>query len=178
MARPTRKDVDSGLEGWDADMDDNFKAIMDTPFPPVLYANTAALPVASLYEGCLAYVEDEDRIYVSSGGHWHPAVIETHFTSDEQDSGMRWGVGEDIIYQKSIDLGALPNSASTNTAHGISGMDLLLKVEGGASAAAAWIPIPAPIEIEITLSATNVTITTHGNYSTYTGVVTLFYTKS
>lgn len=180
MARPTRKDVDSGLEGWDADMDDNFGAVMDTPFPPASYANTAALPAAALYEGCLAYVVDEDRIYVSSDGHWHPAVTETHFNSTEQDSGMRWGAGEDIVYQKSIDLGALPNSASANTAHGISGIDIVIKFEGAASAAASRFPIPhfATNGIEISMNNTNIIITTTSNLSSYTGVVTVYYTKT
>ena len=177
MARPTKKDVDSGLEGWDADMDDNFEVILSTPFPPAEYANVAALPAAALYDGCMAYVADVDRIYVSHDSHWQPAVMETHFATTEKDSGMR-AIGDIPIYQKTVDLGSLPSSGSANTAHGISGMDVLIKIEGGASAAAAWIPIPATNEIEISLTGTNIAITTYSNYSTYNGLVTLFYTKT
>ena len=177
MARPTRKTVDSGLEGWDAEMDDNFEVILDTPFPPALFANVAALPSAALYEGCIAWVEDEGILYVVHEDHWQPLAAVTHCDATEQDSGLRY-TDDSIIYQKTVSLGALPNSTSANTAHGISGMDLLIKVEGGASAAAAWIPIPAPFEIEMTLTATNITIVTHSNYSTYTGTVTIFYTKT
>jgi hypothetical protein len=175
MSRPTKKDVDSGLEGWDADMDDNFDVILSTPFPPAEYATVAALPSAALYEGCVAYVANHDRLFISHGGSWQP-VPESHYETSEKDSGWRW-IDDSIIYMKTISLGALPNSSTKNVAHGAS-IDQLIKIEGAAEGASNQIPLPyyhATNGVDIKVNNTNVVIVTTDNKSTYTGYVTLFY---
>lgn len=180
MARPTRKDVDSGLEGWDADMDDNFKAILDTPFPPAEYANAAAFPNAALYEGCIARALDDDMLYVERGGSWIPLAQTTNYSTSEQDSGLRWTDGS-IIYQKTVSLGALPNATSTTDAHGISNLDQIIKIEGMADDGTDQIPLPyyhATDGVDVAVDDTNINLVTEDNKSGFTGYLTIFYLKS
>ena len=68
MARPTRRIITSGLAAWDADVDENFSLIVDTPFPMAQYATVGDLPAASIYEECLAMVGPV--IYISDGTSW------------------------------------------------------------------------------------------------------------
>jgi hypothetical protein len=69
MARPTRTPIPSGMEGWDAAVDDNFATVFDTPHPPARYADTGSLPDANLYDGCIAEVTGTG-LYISEGGAW------------------------------------------------------------------------------------------------------------
>lgn len=78
MARPSPSlnAITSNLENWDAEVDDNFDQLVDlcftNPFPAARYATTGALPAASSYENCLAFVEVDDLIYISDGTNWNP----------------------------------------------------------------------------------------------------------
>lgn len=182
MARPTRKTVDSGLEGWDAEMDDNFEVILDTPFPPAEYANAAALPSAALYEGCIARVLDEDILYVERGGSWEPLSEVTSFSASEQDSGRRWIDGS-TIYFKYVDCGTLPNATTKSVAHGITNLDLVIEAKGMADDGTDQTPIPvddaiAANHLTLVVDATNVNLDSNKNYSSYTGFVILYYLKS
>ena len=51
------------------------------------------------------------------------------YSLNEQDTGRRWVDGKKI-YQKTVDCGALPNSTSKLTAHGIANMDHLVHMTG------------------------------------------------
>jgi len=175
--RPTRKEVASGLEGWDADMDDNFEAIMDTPFPPASYSNYGALPNAAAYEGCIAYVEDIDTLFVSHDSHWQPLAPETHYETTEKDSHLRW-IDDSTIYVKTVSLGSLPNSSSDSTAHGISDLDEVIKFEGAANGASNRYDLTSSPDIEVYINNTNVVVTTTANFSTYTGYITIYYLKN
>ena len=180
MARPTRKTVTSGLEGWDADMDDNFAAIMDTPFPPAEYANQAAFPSASLYEGCIARSLADDMLFVERGGEWVPLAPTTKYSTSEKDSGQVWTDGS-TIYQKTIELGALPNATSTTDAHSISNLDRIIKIEGMADDGTDQIPLPyyhATDGVEVSVDDTNITLVTEDDKSGFTGHITIYYLKS
>jgi len=72
MARPALVDLLSGIEGWDAILNDNLGVLRDTPFPPVEYANFAALPAAASYDRCLAVTTDDSRLWISNGAYWVP----------------------------------------------------------------------------------------------------------
>lgn len=70
MSRPARLPIDSGLQGWDAQVDDNFETILDDPFPVPQVANDAALPTASLFDRCLVTTIDNGYLYLSDGSVW------------------------------------------------------------------------------------------------------------
>jgi len=71
MARPARINIVNGSAGWDADVNDNFKNLFDTPLPVATYANAAAFPAAASYENCVAIAEDVDKLYISDGASWN-----------------------------------------------------------------------------------------------------------
>lgn len=178
--RPVRKTVTSGLENWDGDMDDNYRALMDTPIPLPEYANAAVLPSASLYEGCVAWIEDEDWPRISRGGSWVPLAPVTEYSTSEQESGLIW-TDAATIYKKTINLGALPDTTSKNVAHSISDLDRVIKIEGMADDGTDQIPLPyyhATDGVEVTVNNTNVVLTTEDAKDTFTGYLTIFYLKT
>ena len=180
MARPERKAIDSGLEGWDAEMDDNFGVTLDTPFPPAEYANQAAFPSAALYEGCIVRSLADDMLFVERGGSWVPLAPTTAYSTSEKDSGLRW-IDDSTIYQKTISLGALPNASSSTDAHGITNLDQIIKIEGMADDGTDQIPLPyyhATDGVDVSVDDTNITIVTEDNKAGFTGYLTIFYLKS
>lgn len=89
------------------------------------------------------------------------------------------------IYEKVVDLGALPNNTSKNVAHGISNLNYIISFGGTAKSGGTLIPIPyAPLTaitengIAIIFSDANITITTGKDRSTYSGYIALRYIKS
>jgi len=70
MARPEHVAISSGLAGWDGEVDDNFDLIFVTPVPISLYDDFGDLPTASLYDNCLAIIEDENVLCISNGSTW------------------------------------------------------------------------------------------------------------
>lgn len=91
MARPTKNDIDSGIQGWDGKMDDNDEIILNAPFP--MHEHTgdesdleATFPAAS-YDRCHVMVDDTSvgwSLYVSDGTNWNriwsvdtiPAIVD------------------------------------------------------------------------------------------------------
>ncbi len=70
MARPSRIDISNGSASWDADVNDNFQLLFDTPMPVAIYADSGSLPAAASYENCIAICQDDDKIYTSDGSSW------------------------------------------------------------------------------------------------------------
>lgn len=90
------------------------------------------------------------------------------------------------LYRKTIDVGTLPNTTSTNDAHGISGGSFgagsIKRIYGYCNDGTTARPIPlahptASSSIAVWATSTNIVITTGDNYSTFSGYVTLEYTK-
>lgn len=87
------------------------------------------------------------------------------------------------IYQKAVDLGLLPNSATKNVAHGISNLNV---AEG------AWLHITGCVSdgtnvdnillcanlTALDVDVTNIDVTTGADLSSYRGLVVLEYTKT
>ncbi len=81
MTRPTYTPapIASGMEGWDAEVTDNFDQVKevfcDHPAPLAKYASLGALPAANLYDQCAAIVWDGSTwiLVVSDGAAWNPA---------------------------------------------------------------------------------------------------------
>jgi hypothetical protein len=185
MSRPSRKTVSSGLESWDGDMDDNFGATFDTPFPPAEYANASAFPSAGFYEGCIVRALDEDILYVERGGEWIPLAPMTKYSTSERNSGLKWTDGS-TIYRKTINLGAMPNAAIKNVTHSIVSLDRIIKIEGMVDNGTNQYPLPAVVVnsgtfsegIEVFVTDTLVKLETTIDWSSYTGYLTIYYLKS
>lgn len=108
----------------------------------------------------------------------------TTYSTTEKAVG-EWIDGK-TIYRKTINVGALPNNASKNTAHGISNLDTVIDCRGFAKAT--WgtqYPIPtvyasgdAGYNTQVSVDNTNITLSCTGNNSGKSGYVTIWYTKS
>lgn len=109
------------------------------------------------------------------------------YSTSEVNTGATWIDGKPI-YKKTIDFGALKNSSgASSVAHGISNLDRVIKAEAiakSSSSSAPQLVIPwattgsnsANIYIEIYSS--NITIGVGENRSSYSAVITLWYTKT
>lgn len=100
---------------------------------------------------------------------------------EEFRTGRYWGTAP--VYRKRVDISAGPNAGTANTAHGISSLAAVLKVEGMIDdGAGVNYPLPSPAasaaSIHVAVDGTNVVLDSSGNYSAWSGFVLLEYTKS
>jgi len=104
------------------------------------------------------------------------------YSTSEQSTGIKWIDGS-IIYQKTINLGSLPNSTTKNVAHGISNLDSIVRIEAIITNGTVFAALPfvntssAAANIAVNANATNVSVTTGTNRTGYSGYATLYYTK-
>lgn len=88
------------------------------------------------------------------------------------------------VYEKTIECGTLPNNTSLTVAHGITGLDKVVECSGTGYGSANQIILPftnntsAQSQIAVIIDATNITIRTGEDKSSYTGYITLRYTKT
>lgn len=77
MSRPTKLDIDAGIQSWDGKIDDNFEALFDAPLP--IHAHTgnesdlASTFPAAAYDRCWVMVNHSSLgwcLYVSTGSTW------------------------------------------------------------------------------------------------------------
>lgn len=93
---------------------------------------------------------------------------------------------EKVMYEKSFDVGQLPNAAQKVILHGISNLHTIVDIFGSYKGSGYFGIIPNVCEhgvatdysIRIFCDTTNITIKTGSDFSNYTGYVTLRYTKS
>lgn len=78
MARPTKNDIDSGIQGWDGKMDDNDEALFNAPIP--IHEHTGdesdlqSTFAAAAHDRCAVWVDDTSTgwsLYVSDGTNWN-----------------------------------------------------------------------------------------------------------
>lgn len=105
-----------------------------------------------------------------------------NYSSTEQATGGTWVDGK-RIYKKTVDIGSLPDNATKNVAHGISNLDTVIKMEGYAYESPSFIPLPFVTnndsnQVYLIVNATNIIIGTGANRSSFSGYVTLWYTKT
>lgn len=111
--------------------------------------------------------------YVDNGGDIQVGV--------EQPIGTFFdGTNTYIRYRKVIDFGALPNAATKNVPHGITSLDpnKVLSLTGIGRKSSDSYPFPYYVNSNFTavaINATNITIITSNNVSTYTALVTIEY---
>ena len=102
------------------------------------------------------------------------------YSTDEQVIG-EWINGKPV-YQKTIDVGALPNNTTKSVLHGISNLGLVIDIYGVFTEGTITQPIPFPSTsgsvVLVSASATTVNIVTTSNRSAYTGYVFITYTKT
>lgn len=104
------------------------------------------------------------------------------YSTTEEDTGTKWIDGKSI-YRKTVNIGSLPNATTKTITHNISGFGLLVKLEGcftnGTNSGS--LPYSATTTakaVQVYTDATNITVITGEDRSTYSGYVTLYYTKN
>lgn len=111
--------------------------------------------------------------------------MDLNFSLSETYTGKLWIDGKKI-YEKTINIGTLPNNGNSgvkNVAHGISRLDRVIDIRGIAVSGTETIPLPhnnpwvLGETVTIRVSGANITVDTNSNKSSYTGYVTLKYTK-
>lgn len=115
----------------------------------------------------------------SSGSSGISAV---NYSTTEQTLNETWTGGE-TLYQKVINTGALPNATTKNTAHAITSLGTVVKIEGCADNGTGQIPLPYHAadadQVRVYSDDTNVVLIAANDYSAYTAShVILTYTKS
>lgn len=101
------------------------------------------------------------------------------YSTSEVKTGAKWIDGS-AIYKKTIATGALPNNASTTTAHNISNLLSVIKIEGCAEATQTNYFASLPMsDVDVYADGTNIIISSTSDRSAYQfSYVTLYYTKS
>lgn len=74
MAKPTLVSLNSGQQGWDSTVNDNFDKLSDAALPVFSVANEGALPTASDYDECLVFTQDTKTLWYSNGAAWAPLL--------------------------------------------------------------------------------------------------------
>lgn len=109
----------------------------------------------------------------------------SQYNTQEQWTGKYWVDGKKI-YEKTIDIGTLPNYAVSGTkhvSHGIKPLNRIVEISGVASSSTEAIPLPhvnpwsLSESIVVRVDGSNIIIGTNTDKSGYKGYVTLRYTK-
>lgn len=130
----------------------------------------------------VAYVVDEKVRMGYSGDEslWYP--LHDIWSATEHWTGKYRGTEK--VYSKLVDFGTLPNTGSKNSAHGVSGIDLNYTrapqithacISNGTITNQLW--SPGTTITALAIDATNVTITTSSNVSSYSAYLRLEYCK-
>lgn len=106
------------------------------------------------------------------------------YSLQEKDTGERWIDGR-TIFKKTINVGALPNTGLSQTAHNIANLDRVISWEVSASnGSGVELPIglvdatsPFTAAISVAIAAGTVDIVTANDRSAFTGFVTVKYVK-
>lgn len=88
MARPTKNDIDSGIQGWDGKMDDNFEVLFNAPLPIHEHVGDesdlqATFPAAA-YDRAIVWVDHTVHGFIlmtSNGTSWMILPQERDFNS-------------------------------------------------------------------------------------------------
>lgn len=111
-----------------------------------------------------------------------PTLTVEDYSISEVDTNSKW-IDDSSIYKKTISIGALPDTDTKTVAHGITGLDTLVKIEGyftnGTNSAS--LPYSSPTStknVQVYIDSTNINIVTGEDRTSYSGYVTIYYTKN
>ena len=89
------------------------------------------------------------------------------------------------LYQKTVSIGSLPNNATKTIAHGISDIDTICSINGiaydgsGKTLPLGYVNVDSyTYDVQVEVGKVNVEIKTKIDFSSYTGYITLRYTKT
>lgn len=106
------------------------------------------------------------------------------YSTTETNTGAKWIDGS-TIYKKTVSTGALPNTGTSTIDTGISNVALIIKFEGYCTnGVGAFRPLPCPTDngsgsVRVDVNSYNsLRIITGSDWSSHSGYVTLYYTKS
>ena len=140
----------------------------------VLYTATAAITAGgtiTINGNCTASDTVTEQI----------ANINGAYSENEHIVGQ-WINGK-TAYEKTINIGALPNSTTKTIAHNISNLSWVISLNGICNGSNTYLPLPfidnsnITNNIRIDCNATNISVRTSGNYSSFSGYVTIRYTR-
>lgn len=107
-----------------------------------------------------------------------------NYTTSEQNTGRTWTNGA-AIFQKTVAIAAGPNNSVVNVAHGIVGLALVIDYKMMLTNGTNHIFVPdveatAVIQLHHIFDATNIVLVSGvgGDWSTYAGACTIYYTKA
>lgn len=107
-----------------------------------------------------------------------------NYTTVEQSTGRTWTDGK-TVYQKTVVIAAGPNNSTVNVAHGISNLETVIDYKMMLTNGTFHIFVPdveatAVIQLHHAFDATNIILVSGvgGDWHTYSGACTMYYTKS
>lgn len=128
------------------------------------------------------YVSDAELIIIQNTSGVNTGDYVDTFLTTEFATNQKW-IDSKIIYRKTINTGALPNSTTKNIAHGITNLETIIEITGAAQDGSInAIPLPYPNTTDtnscsLAMDATNIILTSAVDLSGYTGShVTIYYT--
>lgn len=108
-----------------------------------------------------------------------PDYDDTIYSTTERQIGTYNG---EALYRKNLRISAFPNASNQQYAHGISNLKQLVHLYGYANSGTVTLTVPSvassAYEIQVSRNGANISVTTGGNLSGYSGYITLEYTKS
>ena len=124
---------------------------------------------------------------LSSGTNTFPTNLDSNYSTSEVATTAKWVDGK-TIYKKTIPTGSLPSSVGNKTvSHGISGLSTVVSLSGSVNSGTTFFTLPS-VRVESTAAetngigmyadGTNIIIEVGINRSTYSGYVTIEYTKT
>lgn len=110
------------------------------------------------------------------------ATMPGNFSDSETSTQYTWIDGK-TIYKKTIGIGSLPNSGTSSTNTGLSGVDKIVRIDGiGIESSGLAFPLPMPgntfVELWYDKASNRLNCQTGGDRSAATGYVNLYYTKN
>lgn len=153
---------------------------MPLPNPGMNFDPLTPLPAESLNN----MVENIEALADGTGLN-NGVIPNRSYSTAEVATPDKWVDGK-TIYRKTINFGALPNNTAKTVPHGIVGIDRVIRMYGFASLANGSVRVPLPFTSVTSLAAgmalteegsTNVVISTGSDRTSFSGYVTLEYTK-
>lgn len=104
MARPSKNDIDSGIQNWDGKIDDNDEALFNAPIP--IHEHTgdetdlASTFAAASYDRCAVWVDHTTlgwSLYVSDGTNWVRMMSPANRPTIVDLTNSTGGTGNDTV---------------------------------------------------------------------------------